>query len=85
MIVIGESQIEEQLEKAMAHANKLIEKQLTPTQTSSSARSTRRHERARLRVFQIGAPGVRHLLPAAHHRPASAAIRPDATAACKAS
>ena len=28
MIVIGESKIEEQLEKAMARANKLIEKQV---------------------------------------------------------
>ena len=28
MIVIGESKIEEQLEKAVTHANKLIEKQI---------------------------------------------------------
>ena len=45
MIVIGESKIEEQLEKAMKRASKLIEKQIDADAKELGARSTRRPRR----------------------------------------
>ena len=42
VIVLGESKIEEQLEKALARSNKLIEKQVDADADDSSARSRRR-------------------------------------------
>ena len=46
VIVLGESRVEEQLEKAVARANKMIEKQIDADADELRARSTRRPRRA---------------------------------------
>ena len=51
VIVLGESKIEEQLEKAVTRANKLIEKQVDADAESSSARSMPRRKRTRSRAL----------------------------------
>ena len=59
VIVIGESKIEEQLEKAVTRANKLIEKQIDADADELSARSTRQRARTRRRssgTQRLGTP-----------------------------
>ena len=73
------------LEKAMARANEMIEKQVD-ADAEELEREMDAAARGRGLACAHPRPRVRHpRLPAGHHRPASAATRPDATAACKAS